>query len=348
MLHPVYLLRTEAAGSLSLQALPQRAWLRPQVCVPRRLCLFESVPCKGLAWHERRSFARLQAARLAPFLATGCSAAVRNGTLMLWFWDQAEVLPALAAAGVDAVRVRFMAEPLLLAPPVGSSERRLPCADGVDVQRMSDGAIVTSAWVPGVATGQIEQRRGHAWSWELIGAAALRDGTLPGPRTHHLHQWAWRGALALTVASAVFTSYWAGTVWGFKSQRERLEAAALGTTARLGSLASLQRQASQDKDWVTAYQRLGQGMRWSSFLRALTPSLEKCGVVMKEMEVRQDEIRLAVVTAGAAIDLPLLLESLAAIPGIADVQLRVNVDVTQATFSMRAPGFMNLATVAAR
>lgn len=348
MLHPVYLLRTEAAGSLSLQALPQRAWLRPQVCVPRRLCLFESVPCKGLAWHERRSFARLQAARLAPFLTTGCSAAVRNGTLMLWFWDQAEVLPALSAAGVDPARVRFMAEPLLLAPPVGSGERRLPCTDGVDVQRLTDGAIVASAWVQNTGPGQTEQRRSHAWSWELIGAEALRDGALPGPRTQPLHQWVWRGALALTVASAVFTSYWAGTVWGLKAQRERLEAAALGTTARLGTLASLQRQASQDKDWVTTYQRLGQGMRWSSLLRALTPSLERSGVVMKEMEVRQDEIRLAVVTAGAAIDLPQLLESLAAIPGIADVQLRVNVDVTQATFSMRAPGFMNLATVAAR
>ena len=86
MLHPLYLLAGDPVRGVHQTAL--RVW-RPTVLISRSLCLFESLPCEGVAWHEFRGFARLQAQRLAPFERTGVSAARRGKRLMMWFWDAA-------------------------------------------------------------------------------------------------------------------------------------------------------------------------------------------------------------------------------------------------------------------
>jgi hypothetical protein len=131
MLHQAYLLEIDAAQTLGVLQLPRRTWW-PSLVVPRALCVFESVPCRGLAWRERKQFARTQAKRLAPFANFGFNACVRSGTLMLWFWDQSEVQNAARARGLDPVRTRLWAEPLLRQAPSGSGQRVVACAGGTD------------------------------------------------------------------------------------------------------------------------------------------------------------------------------------------------------------------------
>lgn len=341
MLQPIFLLRTDARGATALELTKRRALFRQTVCVPRRLCVFESVPCKGLAWHERRSFARLQAQRLAPYSDTGCSAVVRGGMLMLWLWDRSEMIAALAQSGVAADSVQAIAEPLLLARPIGSGRREVPCHEGIDEQTLVNGAIVASRWLevptPALDSAGLLQR---PWAWDLIGRAGL-DMSMAGPgRAGLIQQVIVLSSLALAAAGLGYASYWGSLLWRLESKHDVLQAAVSDTTRQLGDVANLQRAAAQDSDWVMTYQRLGQGMRWPELVQALRPTMELHGVVVREMEVRQDDVRLSVVTAGSAIDLPGLLQSLSSVPGVEDVQLRMNIDVSQATFSLRAAGFM--------
>jgi len=329
---------------MALEVTKRRALFKQVVCVPRRLCVFESVPCKGLAWHERRSFARLQAQRLAPYSDTGCTAVVRGGTLMLWLWDRSEVLAALARNDIAADTVQAVAEPLLLARPTGSGRREVPCHEGIDDQTLANGAIVASQWLeiptPASASAGLLQR---PWAWNLIGQTGL-DVALASPSgAVRLQQMVVLSSLALAAAGLGFASYWGSLLWQLESRRDALQIAASDTTRQLGDLANLQRAAAQDSEWVVTYQQLGQGMRWPALVQALLPALERYGVVVREMEVRQDDVRLSVVTAGAGIDLPGLLQSLSSVPGVEDVQLRMNIDVSQATFSLRAAGFMQAA-----
>ena len=63
----------------------------------------------------------------------------------------------------------------------------------------------------------------------------------------------------------------------------------------------------------------------------LAEPLEARAVVIKEIEVRNEDIRLNLVAAGAELDVPGLLRTLENTPGLDDVQVRQNPDPVQAT-----------------
>ena len=74
----------------------------------------------------------------------------------------------------------------------------------------------------------------------------------------------------------------------------------------------------------------------------LRPVLERNGVVLKEFELRNDQLRIAVVAVGGDIDLPELLRSLSHMAGAGDVQLRDNAELRQATFTVQVSGMRRL------
>ncbi len=346
MLHPAYLLEIDAAQALGLRQSPQRTW-RPTLVVPRALCVFEAVPCKGLAWHERVAFARLQAKRLAPFANYGFNACVRANTLMLWFWDQNEVTAAAQALKLNPHRTRLWAEPLLRSVPTGSGERRLLCKGGSDLQTLAQGAIVASNWQagpPGAAS--VPALRSWPWAWELAtqtlasnaaGVAAKQRGAWSWPQLWRL------ASVAALVGTASFAAYWGTQVLGAREQLQKLQSEADNSTRRLGDLAGLRNTSNQGADWLKRYAQVSVGIQWPELLAALAPVLERHGVVIKEMETRDDEVKLVLGSAGSDIDLPALLQALMATPGLSQVQLRAGLDFSQATFSLRAPGHMRAA-----
>jgi hypothetical protein len=350
MLHPAYLLEIDAAQALAARQSPQRAW-RPTLVVPRALCVFEALPCKGLAWHERGTFARLQAKRLAPFANYGFNACVRANTLMLWFWDQNEVLAAARALSLNPQRTRLWAEPLLRLAPTGSGERRLPCKGGTDVQTLLQGAIVASSWQAGgqAATPSITPSaalRRWPWAWELAQQTLEERDAGTAPAQHNTWSWPqmWRlASVAALVGTASFAAYWGTQTLGAKEQLQKLQSEADSSSRRLGDLAGLRNASNQGSDWLKRYSQLSLGIQWPELLAALAPALERHGVVIKEMETRDDEVKLVLASAGSDIDLPALLQALKATPGVNQVQLRAGLDFSQATFSLRASGHMRAA-----
>ena len=345
MLHQTYLLESDAGAVLRLRPLPQKTW-QPALVVPRALCVFESVPCRGLAWYERARFARLQAQRLAPFSNTGFNACVRGKTLMLWLWDQAEIQNATLEAKLDGQRTRLWAEPLLRAAPLGLGERRLVCSAGIDVQTLAGAAITASHWLAGSnEASQAPAMRRWPWAWELA-----NQRLSPGGETASKRTWSWPSAWRMAsasalVASASYAGFWGAQLLGARTQLTAYQAEAENSTRRLGDLASLRLQSSDSAGWVQRYEQFSAGIQWPALLAALAPALEKYGVVMKEMEVREDEVKFTVASAGSDIDMPALLRALVATKGISNVQLRTTLDFSQATFSLRATGYLRAAGV---
>jgi hypothetical protein len=347
MLHQAYLLEIDAAGKLGVRPSGHRAWW-PSLVVPRALCVFEAVPCRGLAWGERSAFARLQAKRLAPFVNYGFNACVRSHTLMLWFWDLSEVQDAATAAKLIPSRTRLWAEPLLRQVPTGSGERRVACVGGHDEQTLRDGAIVASRWAPG-ASGPAAALRTWPWSWELSSQRLLMaKTTTAGGRSGLGWQTLASAASLLTLAgTASFAAYTGSQLLAGREQLRLWENASDAATQRMSDLAGLRTASTSDAEWVTRYKQSSLGMQWPLLLTALSPALERYGVVMKELEVKEDEVKMVLVSAGSDIDLPALLGALKATPGVSQVQLRAGVDFSQATFSLRATGHMRAPGLAA-
>jgi hypothetical protein len=352
MLHPAYLLEIDGAGKLGVRPSGQRAWW-PSLVVPRALCVFEAVPCRGLAWGERRAFARLQAKRLAPFVNFGFNACVRSNTLMLWFWDLTEVQDAANAVKLNASRTRLWAEPLLRQVPTGSGDRVVASVGGNDEQTLSDGAITASRWAPGVP-GSAVALRNWPWSWELssqrllaANAAATATGGPSGPSGLRWQSMASAASLLTLAGTAGFAAYTGSQLVAGREQLRLWENASDAATQRVSDLAGLRTSSTGDAEWVARYKQSSLGMQWPLLLTALSPALERYGVVMKELEVKEDEVKMVLVSAGSDIDLPALLRALKATPGVSQVQLRAGVDFSQATFSMRATGYMRAPGLAA-
>ncbi len=347
MFYPILRLQTDEAGSPQIVATKQRSW-RPLLVVGRELCVFESVACKGVAWHELGSFATLQARRLAPHLTSGASAVVRNKTLMLWFWDEQDVAAGLRRAGRDLGGARLVAETLMLELPVRQGQLRLRCAKGVDSMTLDGGAIASSQWDSKISGAASASRAlGRPWARDLIGGALDTAGSHAIGASSAQRAFTALGATA-AIGCAVYAAYWGGSLLGARHRLAGLEGDAEMTIERAQKLAALRKLESQDRDWVAAYKQLGGSFQIDTFLQALAKPLAATGVVMKELEIRNEEARLVLVSAGGEIDLPAMLQALGRMPGVADVALRDNVDARQATFTMHAPGFRRIAITPAR
>ena len=338
MLHPVYRLQIDAEGRIRVLDTGRRSW-RALVVVGRELCVFEAQPCAGVAWHELGGFARLQAARLAPYRQSGCSAAVRKQTLMLWFWDASDTAAALAQAGIDITATRLVAEPLMLALPAREGQMHLSCAAGLDHLVVAGGAIQQShfEYQDKLVSGPVPLLS-RPWARTYIWQSLADLGSQ--------HTGGFSASAALTavaalsvVASAAYAAHWGGQLLGARHRLAAIEAEADNAAARVGNLGGLRKLESDDRQWTQTYRKLGASFQLEAFLKALETPLAAKGVVIKDLELRNDEARLLLMSTGGEIDLPGTLQALTAMPGAEDVQLRQNIDPQQANFTLKVAGF---------
>lgn len=336
MLHPIYRLSSDPGGRWTCKASKRRSW-RPTLIVPRALCIFESVPCKGVKWHELDDFARLQARRLAPYLSSGANGAVRGGTLMLWLWDEVELQQILHEAGLGDLNLRRLVETLVLELPVNAGTCRMECEAGVDVLSVAAGAIVSSNWLPAKGRAAHAERpitqpwaRERLQSSAKLGAAGANWSLSTAMRL---------AGLALLVGGGAYAAYWGGQLYGAEKLLREQETAASATQTLLQEAGPLRGAAAANASWVERYVAQSQSLELAGLLQALERPLESQGLVVKELEVKNGEARLALVSAGTDIDLPGTLQALDDVPGIDAVQLRQNSDPAQATFSFAVPGF---------
>lgn len=343
MLHSVLQLQTDEGGKARVVVTKQRSFRRVLV-ISRAMCIFESVPCKGVAWHETRSFALLQAQRLAPHLNSGASAAVKGGTLMLWFWDESEVQTAMQLAGHPYAGIQRVAETLTLGLPARQGQWKVRCAMGADSMTLVEGAVVASHWTSEV-TGAIAPTRemGRPWARDLIGRPiALGSGSSKLDSGRSLQRDTTVLGAAAAVACAAYLAYWQASYLGARDRLATLESSSESSLERARKALEMRRLAAEDSAWVAAYQELGGSFRTELFLQSLARPLAAGGLVVKEMEVRNEEARLVLVSASGEIDLPRTLELLGRMPGAFDVALRDASDFRQATFTLKIPGYRRI------
>lgn len=340
MLNPVYRLAIDAQQRMRLGPAVGRAW-RTTVVVPRQVCVFEQLPCAGVAWHERAGFARLQAIRLAPHAVTGGSAVVRQRRLMLWLWDDHEVQTALTAAGLDPARVTCIAEPLLLTVPKASGPFALRSQGGTDHLVLADGAVLESQWLPDDTLGRAppDLLRGP-WARDLLntrGLAGTRDAAAL-QRALVVASW------ALAFGCAGYLAYWAGQWQGLESRMTSRDAVSDQSSTDFGRLLQLKQSQAADQAWLDNFDRLSRSVDVEAVLETLQRPMEANNLVIKELELRNEDLRVLVGSAGGDIDLPRVLRALTAVPGFDAVQLRQSADTQQASFTMRVAGFRESGT----
>ncbi len=305
--------------------------------------MLESVPCGGLAWHERRPFAQAQAERLSPFKNFGCNATVVRGRLLLWFWDQAEVQEALRQDGRMPAESNFLVEPLLRAPATRQGEASLSCWGGIDHQTWDQGTLVASRWEPTASASPTTALSSSPWSRELLNGTGLKLPWLDALKRAADGRFL-VSALSLLVfaASCAYFAYWTGLYFGGTRHLAEVEVAADEADRAIGNLLSLRQSAERDERWVKDYTRLAASPELEHLFASLGRVMERQGVVMREFELRGEELRLAFSSAGGEIDLPELLRELSRMPGTTDVQLRDNVELNQVGFNLRIPGYMSV------
>jgi hypothetical protein len=63
-------------------------WLRPpRMVMPRELCYYQHISCRGIPLYKLREFARLQIQLHSPFVTYGSSAVKQGPVMHLWIWD---------------------------------------------------------------------------------------------------------------------------------------------------------------------------------------------------------------------------------------------------------------------
>ena len=343
MLHPAYRLQIEPSQKLTVVPLDGKRW-RPTVVIPRALCVFESMSSAGLAWHEHRLFATAQAARLAPYRQPGRNAAIAGGRLMLWFWNQAEVSAAMLEAGLDPQTHVYLVEPLLRRPSVRQGPDSLNCWGGTDRLELAMGGLVSSIWQAGEAAAATPAPlAGSSWARELLSRASTQPSVFG-----RLGQFATRRVLLplfstlMVTLAAAYLAYWGGNYLGGMQRLAELEGAAEEADRAIGNLLTLRQSADLNERWIQNYTRLAASAELDKLVAALTRVMEQHGVVIRELELRKDELRLALSSAGGEIDLPALLDGLSKMPGVLDVQLRDNTELAQVGFNLRVPGYFAL------
>lgn len=339
MLHSLLRLVEDPARGWRLQATGSRSW-RATLLVPRGLCVFESLPCKGVRWHELDSFARTQARRLAPFARSGVSAAVRHDTLMLWFWDDSEVDEATLRAGAAKPALQRVAESLWLPVPTRSGSVEVPCAQGVDRMELLDGAIRSSHWRTADAGrgrhGAVVLNR--AWARNRL-AGGLDKATADGVSRWTLPELVTAASVLAATGLAAHAAYWGGSLLGAEERLAALSTASTDVGSDATEISALRQAAAADRRWVQDYRDLGRSFDLPALMAALETPLREHGAVVKELEVRDQDAKLSVVAAAQELDLPALLQALEELPGINAVQVRQNTDPSQAVFGMTLQGF---------
>lgn len=338
MLRPVYHLAFDEAKRVRLQATGLKAWV-PTLLIPRQLCVFENLPCAGLAWREQRRFATAQARRLAPFASTGSSAVIRKGRLMLWLWDSQELEQLLEPLKLKLGDWHIVAESVYGEAPQSQGEQRRSCMNGEDLWQVEDQAVVGSTWLAGP--------QGHAvtrgpWGRNLtphVGAAPKKEAR------------SWRvqpvvlanaAVAALSLSTLGYLGFNAGRYWSLEGEVARLEAEADEADNRIQQLSHVGSEARKEAQWLDQYRQLASSVQVNRLLEAIQPLLERHGVVISEFELRDQHLRLQLVTAAGDIDLPALLDSFNQLNGVDDVQLRDNNELTSITLAMQLPGYRRL------
>ncbi len=256
---------------------------------------------------------------------------------MMWLWDADEVNAAIAAAGVSPTACTVVAEPLMLFVPRQSGPFDLVCQGGIDHLELDGGAIRQARWEPHGPGRRLARPDllPRPWATILSGRHLSAGGVLGlSPR-----ELAGATVGVVAIAAAIHMAYWAGSLYGLQAQVSTLGQEPDREKIDLGAVNQFKQAERNDAAWLFHFARLSASLQVGELLNALEKPMEAHRLAIKELEVRNDDLRLTVASVGSDIDLPAVLLALERVPGFDRVQLRQNNDTVQATYSMRLTHF---------
>jgi len=349
MLHQNYLfnpdgadLRLQATGKLVLPS-----WLtRLRMIVPRGLCTFHRIRCTGVPQLKLRSFARLQAQALSPFVTHGCAAVRQGAWLHLWIWDSAlesEFALKHRTAGNFSVLPQSL---YARTAPDGVTANSHAGSKGVEWLLWKDKLLQDSLWFR-QAPSQEE------WSTLLVNAPELTG--LGWPTTVPINNKSIQAAAAqpwarnlvpraggqislnwnsfvpalLSVASLGLLG-WSASLFSQKvSYEQAIASLTQNQEQRLAELEPLQQsrqQAQRVIDWVRTAQALLPTQTTHELISDLAPVITRQGLVVREIDLNPPTVQ-ATLTApgGGSPRLTAVLGALESRPYIYDARF---VDVT--------------------
>ena len=85
-------------------------WAGIHVWISRAACVYVRLDARGIPWHGRSAFVRLQLPTHALYAHTGYFASYANDSVHLWMWDQSALEVAMQSQGVPLQRMRCLPE----------------------------------------------------------------------------------------------------------------------------------------------------------------------------------------------------------------------------------------------
>ena len=342
MLHEVYLFNPDGPDLLIGRQAPR--WLPAtlqsvHMVVPRKLCVYHRISCRGIPRLKLSNFARLQAQALSPFTQHGMCAIKQGTWLHLWTWD-AELERIFQEKHPDKQLTNTFAHSIYSGNVSHLAWLRQSASGGVEAQLRQGSHLVHTLWFAEVPTPEI---------WENLLAESPELATYGWPPTlastpttseYSPTRWASNltppahkapgVALAkavpvlLTASSAVLAGW--GSFYYFQKESQQ---AAIQTgiesqdrmMAELEPLRLAKQNAMQTLRWIDAAQQLSPPLTTHGILAELAEILAPQGLVVRELELSPATLQMTVVsTTGNAPRLTYIISSIESHPWFYDVR----------------------------
>ena len=352
--YPCYLLANPEA---SPSPVAQRWGRGPVLVLGRQLCVHFALDAEGVPRSGLGGFVALQAGRLSPFARFG-GAYVRQGSRVhVWVWASDVVTRALATLNSLAGNVQVIPESLCGVVPAQGVALR-PCTAGFEALRFEDGLLRENQWWPqepdAVALGAFANNfpvtrvvntpldRVRAGDW-------WARGVRPVPVAGAQESMSWftrlQSPVALVMAGWVMLACAAGYVgWvaavgqalSHNKSSLQLEMDTLLAQSARGAGSREGKASALDAQWVRDVSRLTAGVQLDGLVNSLTPGLASRGLLIRELVVERDEVKLVLVSGyGGPINLDEAVAALESVPLWQRVELLDLNDPTRARFGLK-------------
>lgn len=326
---------------------PKRShWLErlrtARVILPRELCIYQRIPCKGVPRLRMRAFAQIQTQSLSPFASTGSFALHQAEWLHLWLWnkDLEEQMARHFAPGQ-----RFSIWPSsLLGSPRDSEVSLLQTSQvpGIELQLWQQRMLADSLWLPSFPSqdewaalyAQTPELQSNGWPEQLptqppsspANTAVWGRNLTPRPESKLQVRWPSLINLGLSLVTVAMLG-WAGWIYGQKNSAQYIIDTGLQTQAAeavaMEPLLQARQRAQHNLDWLHQASKLSPQPTTNSLLLELADTWPRQGMALRELEILPPTIQATLTpsnSTGSSIKLTAMLELIENSPNFHDAR----------------------------
>lgn len=311
---------------------PEAGFGKASWVLARALCHFRLVDLSQVPLRARAQALPLQIAQFSPYPSTGHHAVWQDGRALVWYWDQAMVLRAMAEAGMTPQRARVLPESVLYAPEA-QGLRLINCLQGVEAQYWRNHQPVQSRWWKDIP----DANEWLAFQRDLGLGGEIRRTDVPTPLNFELHDTPqltstaggevanWRDervAYALLALLLFVPTAWIGAgLIKLKLAQKNLAAAMSELESQAGPRLDAREQAQRAAARCQALYELDPYPGQLELMGRVADTLPKGATYLKEWDFRDGKLKLVLVTQNNVISSSALVAALQKAGGFENVQV---------------------------